>query len=69
MYDIKRAKRRAQAPVHLVIDRASLFTDQRMSGLPIRAKNRHFKTICGSQRMFEHALPCRRTTQPSLRDW
>ena len=30
----------------LVTGRASLFTDQRMSGPPIRAKYKHFKTIC-----------------------
>ena len=28
-----------------VIDRASLFTDHRISGLPIRAKCKHFRTI------------------------
>ena len=28
--------------VHFVIDRASLFTDHRISGLPIRAKFKHF---------------------------
>ena len=28
-----------------VIDRASLFTDHRTSGLPIRAKKKHFRTI------------------------
>ena len=38
MYEIKRAERRSQAPVHLVTDRASLFTDQRMSGVPLRAR-------------------------------
>ena len=35
----------SQARVHLVTPRASLFTDQRMSGLPIRAKYKHFKTM------------------------
>ena len=35
----------SQALVHLVIDRASLFTDHRISGRPIRAKYKHFKTI------------------------
>ena len=37
--------RLSQACVYLVTDRASLFTDQRMSGLPIRAKYKHIKTI------------------------
>ena len=90
----------------LVTDGANLLTDQRMSGLPMRAKNEHFRKICEhtfdkspidssssslnwrsskqgldfeqllgffclpvrsiSQRMFEHLLPCCRTTQPSL---
>ena len=45
MYAIKRAKRLSQALVHFVTALASLFTDQRMSGLPIRAKYKHFKTI------------------------
>ena len=31
--------------VHFVIDRASLFTDHRISGRPTRAKYKHFKTI------------------------
>ena len=35
----------SQALVHFVIDRASLFTDHRISGLPIRAKYKHFRTI------------------------
>ena len=34
---IKRAKRLSQALVHLVTDRANLFSDQKMSGLSIRA--------------------------------
>ena len=46
MHEINLAKRRSEALVHLVTERASLFTDQRMSGLPIRAKYKHFKTIC-----------------------
>ena len=45
MYEIKRAKRLSQALVHFVIDRASLFTDRGISGLPIRAKYKHFRTI------------------------
>ena len=32
--------------VHLVTARASLFTDHKISGLSIRAKYRHFTTIC-----------------------
>ena len=35
----------SQAFVHFVIDRASVFTDHRISGLPIRAKYKHFRTI------------------------
>ena len=46
MYEIKRAKRLSQALVHFVTARASLFPDQTMSGLPNRAKIKHFKTIC-----------------------
>ena len=40
-----RFRRLSQALVHFAIDRASLFTDHRISGLPIRAKYKHFKTI------------------------
>ena len=40
------AKRRSQASVHSVTDRATLLTDHRMSGLPILAKYKHFKAIC-----------------------
>ena len=47
---IKRAKRRSQSPLHFVSVRANLFTDPRMSGLPIRAWYLHFKTNC------EHAF-------------
>ena len=43
MHEIKRAKRLSQALVHFVTARASLFTDQRMSSLPIRAKHLTFK--------------------------
>ena len=46
MYEIKRAKRLSQAFVHFVTARTSLFTDQSMSGLPIRARYIHLKTIC-----------------------
>ena len=38
MYEINRFRRLSQALVHFVIDRASLFTDHRVSGFPIRAK-------------------------------
>ena len=49
LYDectISRAKRLSQAFVHFVTARASLFADQKISGLPIRATSRHFRTIC-----------------------
>ena len=46
MYDIKRAKRVSQARVHFVTARDSLFTDLRMSGLPILAKYKYCKTNC-----------------------
>ena len=46
MYEIKRDNRLSQALVHSVIDRANLFTNQRMSGLAIRARYTHFKAIC-----------------------
>ena len=45
MYEIYRFRRLSQALVHFVIDRASLFTDHKISGLPIRAKFQHFRTI------------------------
>ena len=45
MYEIKRAERLSQALVHSVMARASLFTDHEVSGLPIRAKFRHFRTF------------------------
>ena len=43
--NIKRNNRLSQTMVHFVIDRASLFTDHRISDLPIRAKYNHFRTI------------------------
>ena len=46
MNEIERAKRLSQTFVHFVTARASLFTDHEISGLPIRAKYRHFRTIC-----------------------
>ena len=45
MYEINRFRRLSQALVHFVMDRASLFTDHRISGRPIRAKKKHFRTI------------------------
>ena len=41
---IDRFKRLSQALVHFVIH-ASLFTDHKISGRPIRAKYKHFRTI------------------------
>ena len=38
MHEIKRAERLPQALVHCVTGLASSFTDQRMSGLQMRAK-------------------------------
>ena len=46
MYEIKRAKRLKQALVNLVTARASLFTEHKISGLPMRTKYKHFGTIC-----------------------
>ena len=46
MLEIKRARRLSQALNHSVTARASLFTDHRMSGLPMRVKYRYFGTIC-----------------------
>ena len=45
MLEINRGSRQSRAWVHFVTDRASLLTDHRMSGRPIRAKCKHFKTI------------------------
>ena len=42
---INRFSRLSQLLVHFVIDRASLFTDHRISGRPIRAKYKHVRTI------------------------
>ena len=44
MYEIKRARLLSHALVHFVIARANLLTDHRISGLPLRAKYRHFRT-------------------------
>ena len=43
MYEIKRATRLSKALVHFVIARASLLTDSKISGLPMRAKYKHFE--------------------------
>ena len=45
IYEINRFRRLSQALDHFVIDRASFFTDHRISGRPIRAKYKHFRTI------------------------
>ena len=45
MYEINLFRRLSQALVHFVIFRANLFTDHRISGLPISAKYKHFRTI------------------------
>ena len=45
IYEINRFRRLSHVLAHFVIDRASLFTDHRISGLPIRAKYKHFITI------------------------
>ena len=45
IFEINRFRRLSQALVHFVMDRASLFTDHRISGRPIRAKYKHFRTI------------------------
>ena len=41
MYEINRFKRLSQALVHFVIDRVTI----EISGRPIRAKYKHFRTI------------------------
>ena len=38
-------RNQSQALVHVVIARASLLTDHRISGPPLRANYRHFRTI------------------------
>ena len=42
---INRFKRLSQALAHFVMNLASLVTDHRISGRPIRAKYKHFRTI------------------------
>ena len=46
MYEINHANRLSHVWVHIVIALAISLTNQRMSGLPNRAKYEHFKTIC-----------------------
>ena len=50
IYEINRFRRLSQALVHFVMDRASLFTDHKMSGCPILARYKHLITI------WEHVL-------------
>ena len=45
MYEINRFWRLSQALLHFVMDRASLFTDHSISGRPILAKDKQFRTI------------------------
>ena len=45
MMEINRASRLSHACVHFVTDRASLLTDHRMSGRPIRARYKPYNTI------------------------
>ena len=45
MYEINRFRRLSQALVHFVIDRASLFTDHRISSLTIRGKYKNLRII------------------------
>ena len=52
-----------QAIVHFEMARASLFTDRKISGLPIRAKYRHFRTI------GEHTLDSSPTDPVSSLKW
>ena len=42
---IKRHYRLSQAFVHFLIDRASFFTEHKVSSLSIRAQHKHFRTI------------------------
>ena len=49
IYEFNRFRRLSQALVHFVIDPVSLFTGHKISGRPIRAKYKHFRTI------WEHA--------------
>ena len=46
-------QRLSQDFVHFVTARASLFTDHKIASLPIRAKYRHFRTIC--EQIFDNS--------------
>ena len=46
MYEINLVNRLSHVWVHFVTALANLLTDDRMLGLPIRVKYKHFKTIC-----------------------
>ena len=46
MYEINLARRLSHACVHCVTGLANLLTVHGMSGLPVRAKYKHFNTIC-----------------------
>ena len=45
IFEINRVRRLSQALVHFVIDRASLFTDHKISGRPILANYKQIRTI------------------------
>ena len=45
IYEINRFRRLSQALVHFVMARASLFIDHKISGRPILATYKHFRTI------------------------
>ena len=62
MYEIKRAQRLSRTLVHFVIARASLFRDHKKSGLPMRAKYKHFRTMC--EQTFDNS-----PTDPFLLPW
>ena len=53
MQEIKRDNSLSQALVHFVIDRASLFTAHSISGRPIRAECKNFRTIW--ERTFDNS--------------
>ena len=52
MSEIERAKRLSQPLVHFATARARLCTDQRMSGLPLLAKYKHFRILWTILRPF-----------------
>ena len=63
MKSINRFRCLLHALVHFVIDRASLFTDHRISGLPIRAKYKHCRTF------WEHSCDNSPTNSNSFMKW